>query len=37
MKRYERPTIVYRERIEVRAGTCGKAGAPGCGAGPYVS
>ena len=38
-KPYEKPAVVYREKIEAKAGSCLKAGAttPTCGSGPYVS
>jgi hypothetical protein len=36
-KPYEKPQVVYREKIEVKAGACGKTGAGPCGTGPYVS
>ncbi len=36
-KKYQKPAVVYKEKIEARAGACAKAGAGPCGAGPYVS
>ena len=39
-KPYKKPAVVYREKIEARAGSCGtKQGVSDsiCGAGPYVS
>jgi len=38
-KPYEKPDIIYRQKIEARAGSCNKVGSsqPSCGAGPYVS
>ncbi|MEW6756973.1 MAG: hypothetical protein AB1347_02030 [Acidobacteriota bacterium] len=36
-KPYEKPAVVYREKIEAKAGSCSKTGAGTCGAGPYVS
>ena len=36
-KPYEKPAVVYREKIEAKAGACSKTGAGLCGAGPYVS
>ena len=36
-KPYEKPAVVYREKIEAKAGSCAKVGAPGCSTGPYVS
>jgi len=38
-QRYEKPQIVYREKIEARAGSCTKAGVgpPDCTAGTLVS
>lgn len=38
-KKYEKPAVIYKEKIEARAGSCGstKSGAGTCGAGPYVS
>lgn len=36
-KPYEKPRVVYREKIEAKAGACGKTGAGTCGTGPYVS
>lgn len=38
MKRsYDKPQVVYREKIEARAGSCTKVGAGDCGAGTFVS
>ncbi len=38
MKRpYEKPQVVYREKMEARAGSCVKLGTTDCGAGTYVS
>lgn len=38
MKRnYEKPLVVYREKIEARAGSCTKVGSTDCGAGTFVS
>ncbi len=38
-KKYEKPAVVYKEKIEAKAGSCAKAGSgsPSCGSGPYVS
>ena len=36
-KPYEKPSVVYREKIEAKAGACTKTGASTCGSGPYVS
>lgn len=37
-KRYEKPAVIYKEKIEARAGACSKAGTGACGtSGPYVS
>ena len=36
-KPYEKPAVVYREKIEAKAGSCAKAGAGTCKTGPYVS
>jgi hypothetical protein len=36
-KKYEKPSIIYREKIEARAGSCVKAGTSGCDPGPFVS
>lgn len=38
-KKYEKPAVIYREKIEAKAGSCGKAGtvSPCCDPGPYVS
>ncbi len=34
---YEKPAVIYKEKIEGRAGSCTKAGSGACGAGPYIS
>lgn len=34
---YEKPAVVYKEKIEGRAGACAKVGVAGCGSGPYNS
>jgi len=36
-KKYEKPAIIYREKIEAKAGICNKLASPGCDPGPYVS
>jgi hypothetical protein len=36
-KKYEKPAVVYKEKIEARAGACAKAGAGTCSSGPYLS
>jgi hypothetical protein len=36
-KPYKKPAVVYREKIEGRAGACAKAGTGTCLTGPYIS
>ncbi len=36
-KPYKKPAVVYREKIEAKAGSCLKAGSGACSSGPYVS
>ncbi len=36
-KPYQKPAIVYSEKVEARAGTCAKADATTCSAGPSQS
>jgi len=35
-KKYEKPAVIYREKIEARAGACSKAGTA-CDPNPYIS
>lgn len=34
---YEKPQVIYREKIEARAGSCNKVGSGDCGTGTFVS
>jgi hypothetical protein len=36
-KPYEKPEVVYKQKIEARAGSCHKTGVGDCNPGPYVS